>query len=289
MEKSGKFFCVGDVHGHLGKLKSLWAHMLAFLKDDFENHTIVFLGDYVDRGPDVRGTIDFLIELKKTHSNLVFLLGNHEYALMSFLGLLPEGRASYAHTWADPLVFCNPNEVSMLYDGPDHETMHLQGRRYNFYDSMSTFRSYGVEYLHREALLEAMPQAHKDFFTSLAFIHEVPGFIFVHAGFEGEDSYSGLSLEEQLSDLRMKVCRHRLEPLSGRERVIYNVPELVAKKICVVSGHHNKVHFSPYRVIMDASGGRKHSVLAGIQLPSCVMLDHTGEINNVNCDEVFPP
>jgi len=42
-----------------------------------ESDTIVTLGDYVDRGPDSKGVIDFLIELERSH-NLVRLRGNHE-------------------------------------------------------------------------------------------------------------------------------------------------------------------------------------------------------------------
>jgi len=46
-------------------------------KDDL----LVFLGDYVDKGPDVRGVIDYLLCLSKTH-NAVFLRGNHDQMMI---------------------------------------------------------------------------------------------------------------------------------------------------------------------------------------------------------------
>eukprot|EP00048_Salpingoeca_helianthica_P017871 m.239431 g.239431 ORF g.239431 m.239431 type:complete len:303 (+) comp22543_c0_seq1:63-971(+) len=289
-----KVVCIGDVHGHLEKLQVLWEKICAQLGEEFEEHTIVFLGDYVDRGPQVKETLDFLIALKKQHKNIVFLLGNHEFALMGFLGLLPADLPSYAHTWADDRVFFKPGEKSRAYSGPGYEDMHLQGRRYNVYSSASTFRSYGVAYMNRDALLTAMPQSHKDFLRSLEFLHEgIPGYKFVHAGFESTEekhvSFSGLSVAEQLEQLRTRTCAHRIEPISGREGVRYNVEEFLKENICVVSGHHGRVEFSPLRVIMDESGGELHGTLSAILLPSCLVLRHNDDSYTAPREEIFPP
>ena len=63
---------IGDIHGCRLQLESLLKHL-----NPSTTETIVTLGDYVDRGPDTKGAIDFLIELKKTH-NLIHLKGNHD-------------------------------------------------------------------------------------------------------------------------------------------------------------------------------------------------------------------
>lgn len=63
---------IGDVHGCCNALKTLVDHA-GISKED----TIVTLGDYIDRGPDSKGVIDFLIKLNKSH-RLVTLKGNHE-------------------------------------------------------------------------------------------------------------------------------------------------------------------------------------------------------------------
>ncbi len=67
-----RIFAVGDIHGCFIALDSL----LASLPLDGDDR-IVFLGDYVDRGPDSRGVIERLIELEREGRH-IFLRGNHE-------------------------------------------------------------------------------------------------------------------------------------------------------------------------------------------------------------------
>jgi len=69
-------FAIGDIHGCLTALQVL-AHELAFGDGD----TVVTLGDYVDRGPDSRGVIDFLLGLRK-RCRVVALRGNHEIMML---------------------------------------------------------------------------------------------------------------------------------------------------------------------------------------------------------------
>ncbi len=63
---------IGDIHGCLKSLETL-VDFIDLSKDD----TLIILGDYIDRGPDSKGVIDYLLELQKTH-NLILLKGNHE-------------------------------------------------------------------------------------------------------------------------------------------------------------------------------------------------------------------
>lgn len=65
-------YAIGDIHGCITALKTIFKEM-AFEKGD----TIVCLGDYVDRGPDARGVIKFLLEQQDNY-DMVFLKGNHE-------------------------------------------------------------------------------------------------------------------------------------------------------------------------------------------------------------------
>lgn len=64
---------IGDIHGCLAPLRLLW-QTIDFKPED----RMIFMGDYVDRGPDSKGVIDFLIDLKKQRPDIVFLSGNHE-------------------------------------------------------------------------------------------------------------------------------------------------------------------------------------------------------------------
>lgn len=74
-----RIIAIGDVHGELKKLKRL-IFKIQPKKDD----TIIFLGDYIDRGYDSCGVIDFIIGLKK-HFNVICLKGNHEGFVTAYL------------------------------------------------------------------------------------------------------------------------------------------------------------------------------------------------------------
>lgn len=79
ISKSGQIFAIGDVHGCLDELKKL-VEKLPLSADS----KIVFLGDYIDRGADSSGVIDFIIELGQKY-DVVALKGNHEAMFMDFL------------------------------------------------------------------------------------------------------------------------------------------------------------------------------------------------------------
>mmetsp|Transcript_31641 Transcript_31641/g.50524 ORF Transcript_31641/g.50524 Transcript_31641/m.50524 type:complete len:277 (+) Transcript_31641:2277-3107(+) len=200
----GPLCFVGDIHGNLDRLKNVWGKLPAAFGSDkaFEKGTVVFLGDYCDKGPDTKGVIDFLVGLKEQLplQNHYFLSGNHDFALSSFLGILPEhgrdlvtelglNKGDYSDTWKKG--YESRVEGEELYDGPGYEKMHLQGRRYaagpeSIFESEETFRSYGVPYADREALLKAMPTSHALFFSNLNWLIElrsnVGDVVAVHAG-----------------------------------------------------------------------------------------------------------
>jgi serine/threonine protein phosphatase 1 len=69
-------FAIGDIHGCSVALKRL-DQELKFRSTD----TVIALGDYVDRGPDSRGVIDYLIELR-SRCRLITLRGNHEVMML---------------------------------------------------------------------------------------------------------------------------------------------------------------------------------------------------------------
>lgn len=73
-------YAVGDIHGEREALDALLASLPLRADDRF-----VFLGDYIDRGPDSRGVVDRLIALAKERP-CTFLLGNHESMFLDFLG-----------------------------------------------------------------------------------------------------------------------------------------------------------------------------------------------------------
>jgi len=81
VQKADKIIYIGDTHGDLDASVKV---VNTYLKP---GNVLVFLGDYVDRGPASKENIDFLLEKKKEFSNQLYLLeGNHEgFRILSFL------------------------------------------------------------------------------------------------------------------------------------------------------------------------------------------------------------
>jgi serine/threonine protein phosphatase 1 len=82
---AGRTFAVGDIHGDLASLRVLFERLPELTSDD----TVVFLGDYIDRGPDSAGVVAWVRELAaKSPAKIVTLRGNHEDA---WLQVVDEG------------------------------------------------------------------------------------------------------------------------------------------------------------------------------------------------------
>jgi serine/threonine protein phosphatase 1 len=83
-------YAVGDVHGVLGKLQKLIARCEEHA--DGRPMTLIFLGDYIDRGPEVAGVVRCLIDLeRKSPERVIPLMGNHEMMVLAVIdGVTPE-------------------------------------------------------------------------------------------------------------------------------------------------------------------------------------------------------
>jgi serine/threonine protein phosphatase 1 len=94
----GRTFAIGDIHGDLGSLNTLLSRLPIIAADD----TLVFLGDYVDRGPDSRGVVERVRALaSQTPARVVALRGNHEDEWLEALAkpnpafILPRGNGCF--------------------------------------------------------------------------------------------------------------------------------------------------------------------------------------------------
>ncbi|MDY6849825.1 MAG: metallophosphoesterase family protein [Geoalkalibacter sp.] len=77
---TGRLLAVGDIHGCLEKLCTLMERVAPQSDDQ-----VVFLGDYIDRGPDSCGVVDYLLDFAERFPRTVFLKGNHEAMLLDFI------------------------------------------------------------------------------------------------------------------------------------------------------------------------------------------------------------
>jgi serine/threonine protein phosphatase 1 len=140
--------CVGDVHGMLDRLQTLFSK-LKIKKED----TVIFLGDYIDRGADSRGVVAFVLSLEKK-CNLITLKGNHEDMALGTFKFM-EGRLSnesYRNNWM------NNGGVQCLRS----------------YDSKA------IDKGHFGQAVDKMMELHGDFFRNLQLTHEDENFIYVH-------------------------------------------------------------------------------------------------------------
>jgi len=155
---SGRLFAVGDIHGCLAELETL-LQGLALADGD----TVVFVGDYMDRGPESRGVVDACIGLAgRTDIATVFLKGNHEDMCLAYLGR--EGR--WGEAW--------------LGNG-----------------GAATLRSYGVDpRASAVAALAAMPDAHLGFLDMLRPSLVEEGWLFVHAGIRPDRAWAAQDEED---------------------------------------------------------------------------------------------
>ncbi len=166
--ENSRLYAIGDIHGRLDLLHRLHRQILDDAKDARDKRkVIIYVGDYVDRGPDSFGVIDSLINEPLEGFEHHFLKGNHEDLLISFLK---------AGTGAD----------MWLGNGGRH-----------------TLESYGIDlwgpdFLHddfpslRAQLKTALPEDHLGFLDGLAPYHREGDYLFVHAGIQ-----PGRALEEQ--------------------------------------------------------------------------------------------
>jgi len=150
-------YAVGDIHGMCSQLKDL-IRMLPLADDDH----LIFIGDYIDRGPDPAGVVDFLISLSRNH-HCTFLIGNHEAMFLDYLG------------WEGPVYFGGD---AFLQNGGDTT---LQS--YGYFDAQGDFE---------------LPESHDKFFRELTLYHVEGQYVFVHAGL-GRDSLRLSDIEYALS------------------------------------------------------------------------------------------
>lgn len=165
-----RLYALGDVHGCTDQLRELHDRIASDLDArPIDDWRIIHLGDYVDRGPDSRGTIDFLIERQAEDRRVLCLRGNHEKL---FARGLEGGRM---------------RELWLRFGGD--ETLQSYGV------ALPDFlRSYGAE----GSAEGIIPNEHRIFLESLPDEFRAGDYFFVHAGIDPELPLSEQNVEAKL-------------------------------------------------------------------------------------------
>jgi serine/threonine protein phosphatase 1 len=152
-------YAVGDVHGRLDVLQPL---VLELARDyartaPAERPILIFLGDYVDRGPSSAGVIDLILRLADEDLFEVRTLkGNHEEAFLTFLD-----DPAFGETWMG----------------------HGGAQTLSSYGILTPSRNEPEAWIAaRDALVEALPPRHAEFLLKLQLMTTVGDYAFVHAG-----------------------------------------------------------------------------------------------------------
>lgn len=232
-------FAIGDIHGNLRALNDLLDQVTPEMGS---GDTLIFLGDFIDRGPETRGCIERILELRRTTTGPVIgLMGNHEQWML-------ETRRDFTrHSWilgmeAMPTIESySPQAAATI-----RERMEELGPRV-------ILEKVELPY---ELFFEAVPAEHMAFFSGLRTFFRAPEGVFVHGGVDPANGKA----ETETTDHLLWGVEGFPDDYHGEERIVY--------------GHANNA-------VMDGAGwphpriaGRTygldtiaHGVLTALKLP----------------------
>jgi len=187
-------YAIGDIHGRLDLLERLVDLIQKDIAEEglkAERPVLVFLGDYIDRGPSSRAVVDQILRLRADPGLEVRALkGNHEEALLLFLQ-----DAEFGRTWIN---HGGANTLSSYQIQPP-----------NFRSATEDFEKA------RSALHDAMGPAHLKFFHELELYLQQDDYLFVHAGIRW-----GVPIEKQLEQDLLWIRKDFLEVDEAMDYVI---------------------------------------------------------------------
>lgn len=232
-------YAVGDIHGHVRQLDMLLGHIAddAAVSRPAERPLLIFIGDYVDRGPDSRGVVDRILALEADgRFEVACLMGNHEDALMRFL-VDPGYAPSWIGDWGQATLRAYGVEPPLL---PSDATCEAAQARFR----------------------EAFPAEHRAFLGRLQVAVTVGDYLFVHAGVR-----PGVALEAQAERDLIWIRYEFLESDTDFGKVVVHghtpadAPELKANRINIDTG----VYFSGVLTAIRLEGERRRFLHAHSQ------------------------
>ena len=240
-------YAIGDIHGCYAPLKELLAQVVCDCAERARGRRpiLVFLGDYIDRGPQSDAVLEAMVWLKRrSDAELHLLKGNHEQALLRFLDE-PEGAAGWLRFGGEETLVSYGVMPPSLEEG-------LAG----------LVRA-------RDDLLQRMPAAHLKLLQSLELMVEVGDYAFVHAGVR-----PGAGLAAQTEDDLLWIRGGFLDHEGPHEKVIVHghtwlgdQPQLYGHRIgvdtgCYATGVLTAVRIEDDGVAVLQAGAKAQAVAA---------------------------
>jgi len=164
------YYCIGDIHGRLDLLRSArYVIKQDANKNEYTDSTIVYLGDYVDRGPESAQVLEELISNPLKDFKEIHIRGNHEDIMLAGLGAVwhpSTEKASWRRMWLEnggiTAVKSYGNNPLIKSENFDHE---LDSDSWNW-----------------RTIINSIPQRHIDFMLGLPYYHDNGEYFFVHGG-----------------------------------------------------------------------------------------------------------
>jgi len=182
-------YAVGDIHGRRDLLERLMSRIAGHAGDVPRKNALVFLGDYVDRGPQSKAVIDFLLQLDWPGWEIVTLRGNHDQAVIDFV--------------EDPLTYRGWRGFGAA------ETLVSYGVKAPIFDDDRAFAAA------RDEFVDKCPPEHMEFLNSLKLSHVAGDYMFVHAGVR-----PGIALDQQSAEDLMWIRDDFLSSNAKLDKVI---------------------------------------------------------------------
>ena len=237
-----KTLVIGDIHGYYRELKDALANA-----DYQHGDRLIFLGDYIDRGPQSREVMEFLLSLKNCDN--IFLRGNHEEYLIRALG---------GDTHAYGILMDNGFASTLKSYGADPQTL--------------SYSQSGRHYVEREGkhvlldnrelplfLRSVIPAEHLVFIENTRYYFETDPMFFSHAGAE-----PSIPLHEQRGtdfvwgmDSSFLQCRFNYAKTLVFGHFHLPVPLISRGKICLGMDEGVRILIMDYSpmVIVDSDSG----------------------------------
>jgi serine/threonine protein phosphatase 1 len=185
-----RVYAIGDIHGRADLLDELHRAILADADSAPERRVAIYLGDYVDRGLQSRLVVDMLLDDPLPGFERIHLKGNHEAALLDFLGDIRVGPGWTQFGGAATLMSYDAGRVTS--DAPEAAFAAAQ-----------------------KAFAERLPSDHRAFFESLPLRHEEGDYLFVHAGVR-----PGIPLDRQVEEDLLWIRNEFLDWREPFERIV---------------------------------------------------------------------
>ncbi len=168
-----RLIAIGDIHGQ----RELLLELIGLIGPTADDQ-LVFLGDYIDRGPQTPQVLDWLIDFKALYPQTVLLRGNHEQMLLDALRDIADCQRTN-NGWLEKMFAFGssflPESAEFFIACGGLETLLAYHPLVDEFDPLGAFAS--------------IPQRHIDLLRATDFYYLQGQFLFVHAGVDPEDPF----------------------------------------------------------------------------------------------------